>query len=203
MKPLSAPETGTTSTKAATAVKKAQTDLTSEILKALTLPANEAAQSLRDLGVPANKAAQVLKDAVEPFQEAVKALEKEGLSAADAVKIAEAGQKMTAAATKASATAAAKAATAASNLSGITVNGIQVSGAVYDAAIGSAYKAQTGMTLGSGAPSPSTPSTYGAIGAPTASAYTADHPDRARCRRDQPSARKRRGIAACHQEHGR
>ena len=61
-----------------------------------------------------------------------------------------------------------------SNLAGVTVNGIQVSGAVYDAAIGSAYKNQTGQALSSTGPSSTaTPSSYGAVGGPTSPAGSA------------------------------
>ena len=144
-------------------------------MKAITLPAQEAATYLRDLGVPANKAAQVLKDAAKPFGDAVKALEQQGFDAADAVKVALAGSAEVAKEAKAAAAAAKKSATDAvasslTQLTGITVNGIQVAGAVYQAAIGAAYAAQTGLAPSAGAPGLTgvpTPPTYAAVGAPT------------------------------------
>jgi hypothetical protein len=160
-------------TKAASAAKSAASTLTSEVIKAIGEPASQAAASLRDLGVPATKAADVLHDAVKPFNDAVRALEQQGFDAADAVKIATAGSAEVAKEAKAAAEAAKKNATdavssALSTLSGITVNGIQVAGAVYQAAIGAAYAQQTGIGIGTGTgpTTPATPSTYAAVGSP-------------------------------------
>jgi TP901 family phage tail tape measure protein len=150
----------TAANKAAAASLKAQNTLTSETLTALKLPYAEGVHQLELLGVPAKKAALVLHDAVLPFNDAVKALEKAGFDAANAVKIADAERKKkTKAPTKGTS----------SNPTGIMVNGIEVSGAVYDAAIGAAMGLKPtnrkGTSTVGGAP---TPGSYGYVGGPAA-----------------------------------
>jgi TP901 family phage tail tape measure protein len=145
------------------AIVKAQTDLTTEVVAAIKEPLSKGVEQLKALGVPANKATQVLKDAVKPFTDAVTALEKAGFTAVEAVKIADAGQaeltkeaKTAAAAAKAAAKKAVDDTT--SSLTALTVNGIAVSGSIYRAAIGAAYKIQTGANLNAtGNVSPVTP----------------------------------------------
>jgi TP901 family phage tail tape measure protein len=139
-------------TTAASAAVKAQTTLSNEVLAAVKMPLAKGVEQLKALGVPANKATQVLKDAVKPFTDAVTSLEKAGFTAAEAVKIADAGQaeltkeaKANAAKTKAATAAALKA--GADSLTALTVNGIAVSGSIYRAAIGAAYKTQTGSSI--------------------------------------------------------
>jgi TP901 family phage tail tape measure protein len=94
---------------AAAAQLKDENLLSSEVIKAITMPANQAAQYLSVLGVPVAKATALLHDSTLPLKTAVKALEDLGLPVQDAVKIAEAGQahltKVAAAAAKAAAKA--------------------------------------------------------------------------------------------------
>lgn len=158
--------------KAQSEAAKAASTLTSEVLTAIKLPADEATKSLVALGVPAKRASAVLHDAVLPFTDAVKALEKAGFDAKDAVKIAEAGAAEVAKANKAAAAAATKAvATATTSIGTLMINGIDVSGAVYRAAIGAAYKLQTGgANLNVGIPSVAP--TAGIVSAPPAPAPT-------------------------------
>ncbi len=139
-------------TKAATAAKTAESQLTSALISAIKEPLKQGVDSLKALGVPANRATAVLKDAVKPFTDAVTALEKAGFDASDAVKIADAGQAELTKEAKAAAAVAKAAAKKAvddttSSLTALTVNGIQVSGSIYRAAIGAAYKTQTGANL--------------------------------------------------------
>ena len=138
--------------KSAADAVKAQTTLTSEVVTAIKMPFAKGVEQLKALGVPANKATQALHDAVKPFTDSVKALEKAGFTAAESVKIADAGQaelQKEAKAAAAKAKAAVKAATTATtgSLTALMVNGIAVSGSVYRAAIGAAYKTQTGANL--------------------------------------------------------
>jgi hypothetical protein len=157
---------------AVSAATKAASTLASEVLSAIRLPTSQAIEHLKALGVPASKAAAILHDAVEPFSQAVRALEKAGFSAAEAVKIADAGAKANVAATKTAikATTASVTSTIAATagaLSGLMVNGIAVSGPVYEAAIGIAYKQQTGRTLGGSAGATSAPSPVTGISTPS------------------------------------
>ena len=138
--------------KSAADAVKAQTTLSNEVLAAVKMPLAQGAASLKALGVPANKATAVLHDAVKPFTDAVKSLKAAGFTAAEAVRIADAGQaeltkeaKANAAKTKAATAAALK--SGADSLTALTVNGIAVSGSIYRAAIGAAYKTQTGANL--------------------------------------------------------
>jgi TP901 family phage tail tape measure protein len=164
------------SKKGAAEAKTAATDLTNEVIKAIKLPADEAKKSLELLGVPALKASKVLADAALPFAQAVTALEKQGFDAQNAVKVAEAGSAAVAAEAKKDAAAAAKAlkatlASSTASLTGLMVNGIEVSGSVYRAAIGAAYQIQTGAVLaGAGASAPTSSPSF--TSAPVAPAPT-------------------------------
>jgi TP901 family phage tail tape measure protein len=150
--------------KAEAAAVRAESVLTNEVVSVIHLPMKDALDHLKALGVPASEAAKVLKDATKPFNDAVAALKKAGFTAAEAVKIADAGQKELAAEAKkatAAATAAAKAGVTATttSLTALMVNGVAVSGAVYRAAIGAAYQIQTGHSINGNsaiAPVPST-----------------------------------------------
>ena len=153
---------GTNATqKADAAAAKAQNLLASEVSSAVGKPLAEAKDALHALGVPINEASSLLKDAVLPFNQAVTALEKAGFDAANAVKIAEAG----------TATALKGAVADSTNATGLLVNGIEVSGKVYDAAIGQAFKQQTHETMKHIAATKGkvTPESYGAIGGPRSS----------------------------------
>ena len=145
-------------TKAQAAATKAENLLASEVTNAVGKPLTEAKDALHALGVPVSEASTLLKDAVLPFNQAVTALEKAGFDAANAVKIAEAGTAQQLKNLKSSSSTA----------TGLLVNGIEVSGEVYDAAIGQAFKEQTHEKIRRlKIPKHAvTPESYGAVGAP-------------------------------------
>jgi len=166
---------GSAAAKAATKAAHDQNTQASEIVAAIHLPLAQGVDQLRRLGVPASRASEVLKDAVEPFNKAVTALEKAGFSAANAVKIADAGRLEVEKEAKAAAAAAKKAATNATKAITNTANSMwtAMDAALYNelilnqGAAGQAARAgQSNVTLGQFAgavPMPvSTKSTSGA-----------------------------------------